>query len=50
MYNKLTTDLEGSLKLQEDGLAEEDLSGFDAEAPHFCLGHLDYFSWATSPH
>lgn len=44
----LTTDLQGCLKLQQDGLTEEDLPGFDAEAPHLCLGHLDYLPRATS--
>lgn len=44
----LTTDLQGCLKLQQDGLTEEDLTGFDAEAPHLCLGHLDYLPRATS--
>lgn len=48
MNNVLTTDLQRCLKLQQDGLTEEDLPGFDAEAPHFCLCHLDYLSWATS--
>lgn len=46
----LTTDLQGCLKLQKDGLAEEDLPGFDAEAPHLCLCHLDYLPRATSPY
>lgn len=32
-----TTDFEGSLQFQEDGLAEEDLSGLDAEASHLSL-------------
>lgn len=47
-WTKLTTDLQGCLKLQKDGLAEEDLPGFDTEAPHLCLCHLDYLPRATS--
>lgn len=47
-WTKLTTNLQGCLKLQKDGLAEEDLPGFDTEAPHLCLCHLDDLPWATS--
>lgn len=44
----LTTDLQGCLKLQQDGLTEEDLPGFDTQAPHLCLGHLDDLPRAAS--
>lgn len=44
----LTTDLQRRLKLQQDGLTEEDLPGFDTEAPHLCLSHLDDLPRATS--
>lgn len=50
MYNALTTDLQGGLQLQQDGLAQEDLPGFDAEAAHLRLGHLHYLPRATSPY
>lgn len=43
----LTTDLQRSLELQQDGLTEEDLPGFDTEAPHLRLGHLDDLPRAT---
>lgn len=47
---KLTTDFERSLELQKDGLTEEDLPGFDAEASHLSLRHLDNLPWTTSSH
>lgn len=46
----LTTDLQGGLQLQQDGLAEEDLPGFDAKPPDLRLCHLDNLPRATSPH
>ena len=46
----LTTDLQWSLQFQQDGLAEEDLPGLDAQPPHLRLRHLDNLSRTTSPH
>ena len=46
----LTTDLERGLELQQDGLAEEDLSGLDTEAPHLGLRHLHDLARSTSSH
>lgn len=46
----LTTDLQRGLQLQQDGLAEEDLPGFDAEAPDLGLRHLDHLPRAASSH
>ena len=46
----LTTDLERGLQLQQDGLAEEDLSGLDAEPPHLRLRHLDDLARSASSH
>jgi len=48
ILNALTTDLQGRFQLQQDGLAEEDFPGFDAEAPHLRLGHLHDFPRAAS--
>lgn len=50
MCRTLTTDLQGRLQLQQDGLAEEDLPGFNAEAPNLRLGHLHDLPRATSPY
>lgn len=42
----LTADLERRLQLQQDGLAEEDFAGFEAEATDLVLCQLDVLAWS----
>lgn len=41
LKQRLTTDLEGSLQLQQNGLAEEDFPGFQTQSADFVFLELD---------
>lgn len=47
---KLTTDFQGSFQLQEDGLAQEDFTGLQAEATNLTFCQLHVLPWPGSFH
>ena len=44
-----TANLQWSLKLQQNGLAQENLAGLRAETTDLSLGQIDRFAWPATP-